>query len=693
MTRKRIAVIGCGAAVRRYYLPAFKSHRSRLEEVHLIDSNLGNAEEIREELGWGRAAGNYHDLFDRIHGAIVAVPHFLHHRVVLDFLNAGIPVLCEKPLAEDIDQAAEMIRVSHERKVPLCVNNTRRLFPAFIEIKRIIGSGELGRPLSIRYTEGNSFAWPSRTGFYVDPSFTSKGVLLDIGSHVMDTICWWLGSKPDLKDYQDDSSGGPESLVKISAAAGACTIHIVINRLCDLENAYEIRFEHGRIQGKIFSWNQFNLFRSGKTLRKNLPGSVRSFPGFVSQVFRNFLGVLDGTEKPCVPGDEAVHSIAFIDECYEKRKEVKQRSEPGKDAPFALKAEPPPALRPGKILVTGASGFIGCRVVETLHLSGFTNVTAAVRQWSSAARLGRMPVDITFMDLLDRSRMDRALEGVTTVIHCAKGTPDVTVGGTRNLLDASLKHGVKRFIHLSTAEVYGNVCGTIREDTPFQYTGNEYNRMKIDAEKICWEYHEKGLPVTCIRPSIVYGPFSSNWTTRFARMLLKGQLGIYETYGEGMCNLVFVDDLVRAILKAAAHENAIGQAFNINGPETVSWNEYFKRFNSKMGLPPLRTIKSRHAGFRTALVEPVRRLGGFVRSNFMAPVRFITEYVPVADRFMRGLEHSVKMTFSKDEFMLLNKKAFFSGKKSENLLGFIPKISVDDGLEETLMWLKEQGIM
>lgn len=693
MTRKRIAVVGCGAAARRYYLPAFKSNLSRLEEVYFIDSNPGNAEELRDEFGWGQAAENYQDLCGRIQGAIIAVPHFLHHRIVLDFLNAGIPVLCEKPLAENPAHAAEMVRVSREKNIPLCVNNTRRLFPTFREIKRTIDSGDLGSPLSIEYIEGNRFAWPSRTGFYVDPSFTSKGILLDIGTHVMDTICWWLGQKPELAEYRDDSSGGPESLVKVRATAGSCTIQVVINRLCDLENTYVIRFEKGMIGGKIFSWNLFNLSHaSGRTYVKHIPSGVRLFPGFVGQIFRNFLEVVNGTGKPCIPGDDALHAITFIDECYRGRKHANQRK--SKNAPARpVTVDASADFFSGKILVTGASGFIGCRIMETLHLAGFRNVTAAVRQWSSAARLGRMPVEIAFMDLLDRPRMDAALDGIKTVIHCAKGTPEVTVEGTRNLLDASLKHGIRRFVHLSTAEVYGNAAGTILEDSPFRYTGNEYNRMKIDAEKACWAYLDKGLPVTVIRPSIVYGPFSSNWTIRFAKMLLERQLGIYETHGEGICNLVYIDDLARGILTAAAHEKAIGHAFNINGPETISWNEYFERFNSKMGLQPLQTIKSSRAGLRTALMEPVRKLGGFVRSNFMGPVKFMTEFVPVADRLMRSLEYKVKTTFSKDEIMLLNKKAFYSGEKSERLIGFIPVVSVDQGLEETLIWLKEQGIM
>ncbi|MRR14733.1 Gfo/Idh/MocA family oxidoreductase, partial [archaeon] len=240
MSGTRIVFVGCGAAVRRYYLPALRKNRPHLEEIYFVDSNPGNAQELQNELGWGQVSGSYGDILDKVHGAVIATPHAHHYRMVLDFLKAGTPVLCEKPLAENLEQASEMVLEARKSNVALCVNNTRRLFPAFREIHRIIGAGELGRPLSIEYIEGNNFAWPSKTGFSVNPSVSSKGILMDIGTHVIDTICWWLGRQPELIDYQDDSYGGPESLVRIKAAAGSCSIRVLLNRLCDLANTYTI---------------------------------------------------------------------------------------------------------------------------------------------------------------------------------------------------------------------------------------------------------------------------------------------------------------------------------------------------------------------------------------------------------------------------------------------------------------------
>ena len=304
-------------------------------------------------------------------------------------------------------------------------------------------------------------------------------------------------------------------------------------------------------------------------------------------------------------------SIEFIHSCYERRERL--------DLSWDKKAWVHHAAgggfqirKPGKILVTGATGFIGGRIVEMAHLAPEARypIRAGVHQWSSAARLGRFPVETAALDLMDPLQIERALEGVTHVIHCAKGSPEVTVQGTRNLLDASLKKGISHFIHLSTADVYGDAAGVVDENSPYHYTGNPYNRMKIDAEKICWEYREKGLPVTIFRPSIVYGPFSTSWSLRFAAMFLAGEGGIYEGYGEGRCNLVYVDDLARTILGALDFAGAQGKVFNINGPEIITWNEYFTRLNAALGLPPLRVIRAKRADAATWAMSPVRTLGG-----------------------------------------------------------------------------------
>jgi nucleoside-diphosphate-sugar epimerase len=345
----------------------------------------------------------------------------------------------------------------------------------------------------------------------------------------------------------------------------------------------------------------------------------------------------------------------------------------------------------GKILVTGATGFIGGRIVEVLHLSKFKDVRATIHQWSTAARLGRFPVEIVEMDLLDQEQVDKALDGITHVIHCAKGPEEVTVGGTRNLLEASLTKEIKHFIHLSTAEVYGKVLGEIDESFPLTYSGNDYNKMKVDAEKECWEYAKKGLPVTIFRPSIVYGPFSTYWTTRYIKMMIAGKWGIYERYGDGKANLIFVDELVFAALHALDKEKAFAQAFNVNGPQVASWNEYFQSLNDKLGLQPLKKIKVSQANLKTTLMQPVRFAGEIVRDHFLEPVKKIADTFAFAKRLMKQTEHALKTTPAKEDFELYQRDVFYNASKVGRILGWHPTFSIDQGIQVSVDWAKQQG--
>lgn len=345
------------------------------------------------------------------------------------------------------------------------------------------------------------------------------------------------------------------------------------------------------------------------------------------------------------------------------------------------------------ILVTGASGFIGGWLAEALYLNGAAHVRAGIRNWASAARLARFPTEIVLCDILDKAQIAQAMTGVTCVIHCAKGADWTIIDGTRNMLDMALKVGVKRFVHLSTADVYGNPSGEIDETIPYQYTGNSYGDSKIEAEKLCWDYYRRGLPITVIRPSIVYGPFSKNWTVRFAHNLQSGNWGIFEGYGEGICNLIYIADLVSGILLASRHERAVGEAFNLNGPELITWNQYFQRFNTALGLPELTFISPRNAKFRTTIMEPVRVSAKFSLAHFEGPLRWISQRFRHARELMKSVEKSIKTAPRLTELSLFNRNAIYLTTKAKEMLGYEPRFHVDAGLKMTIRWMEQVDLV
>ncbi|MDX9981640.1 MAG: NAD-dependent epimerase/dehydratase family protein [Lentisphaeria bacterium] len=677
-------MIGCGAAAQRYYVPALRRHAPQLSALFLVDRQIDLARNLAAEVGAGEPAADVSEVLEKIDGAVIVLPNHLHYGVARELLDAGKHVLCEKPLAESGAEADDLVQRAGRQGVGLCVNNTRRMYPSFQKIRELIREGALGRLTAIRYVEGNEFGWNSETGFSVNPAISAKGVLNDIGPHVLDTICWWIGARPALAAYRDDSFGGPESVAWAHLQADGCSIEVFLNRLVELESGFRIEGEKGWIAGGQYDWKKVRLQRTGGASQDfALQCPARTYPEFVLPIFENFLEVIQGRAEALIPGAAVADSIHLIDECYRRRERLDQ---PWNAPSITVEGEPV------RTLVTGATGSIGGRVVELLHLSGKRIPVAAIRQWGTAARIGRLPVEIRRIDLMNPESIGQALEGITEIVHCAKGTPEVTVAGTRNLLAAAAQHPIRRVVHMSTAEVYGNVSGTVAESAPLQYTGDDYNRMKVDAEKICWEYIAKGLPIAILRPSIVYGPFSKNWSTRFAKLLIAGKWGVYEKYGQGKCNLIYVDDLVQAIACALSSAAAPGQAFNIVHPVIGTWNEYFAHFNAHLGLPPLKIIHSAQTLSKSAVIEPVRVLGRIVRDHFMEPVRLVADRIDLVKTLLKYTEAAVKSTPSPGEFQLFNREMELSPAKSQALLGFTPAHTLDRGLALTATWVRVNGL-
>ncbi len=345
------------------------------------------------------------------------------------------------------------------------------------------------------------------------------------------------------------------------------------------------------------------------------------------------------------------------------------------------------------ILVTGATGFIGGWLAETLYLSDSVHVRAGIRSWSNAARLGRFPLDIVRCDVLNQADIARAMSGVTAVIHCAIGSQDVIVRGTRNVLEAAHRQGVKRVVHLSTAEVYGNVSGPIDETCPYQYTGAAYGDSKIEAEKVCWEYHEKGLPLVVIRPPIVYGPFGRDFSVALARKLKSGKWGVFEEYGEGLCNLIYVSDLVAGIRLAVRREGAVGEAFNLSGPETITWNQYFRKFNAALGLPELTVKNPAGSQLRAAITEPIRASAKFILQRFEGSLKKAYQGSGKARYVMQRFERYMKTTPRLAELRLYNRDALYLSTKAQDVLGYRPRTDVDTGLKLTVGWINHLGLV
>src|SRR5690606_10019397 len=161
-----------------------------------------------------------------------------------------------------------------------------------------------------------------------------------------------------------------------------------------------------------------------------------------------------------------------------------------------------------RILVLGASGFIGGWVTKALLQQGHTNVRVGVRTPNYLARLQHLPIEVACCDIMDSHSLHAALADVQVVVNCTRDASDsgVTVEGTQRLLDAATRSGGQRLIHLSSIAVYGDASGYVTEETPVVGKLNQYGIENRMAEEVCRNASNTSLERVIVRPSLVYGP-------------------------------------------------------------------------------------------------------------------------------------------------------------------------------------------
>jgi 2-alkyl-3-oxoalkanoate reductase len=272
-------------------------------------------------------------------------------------------------------------------------------------------------------------------------------------------------------------------------------------------------------------------------------------------------------------------------------------------------------------LVTGATGFIGRRVVAALAAAG-QRVRALVLPHDDPAPVAGPGVTIVRGDVTDRDAVLAAARGARRVYHLAAVVGDwgsdalferINVGGTRAALDAAAAAGAERVVMVSSIVVYGSRLhtGPCDEDAPRELGLGPYGRTKRASEELALDYHGFGrVPVTVVRPGNVFGPGSGLWVDELARILRRG-LGMWVDDGEGDATLAQVDNVVDVVVRAGAHPAAAGRIYNAADGGGVSWKQYLRDVAAAAGAPaPTLGLPRPVAAATATAMERAWRLAG-----------------------------------------------------------------------------------
>jgi 2-alkyl-3-oxoalkanoate reductase len=326
-----------------------------------------------------------------------------------------------------------------------------------------------------------------------------------------------------------------------------------------------------------------------------------------------------------------------------------------------------------KVLVTGGTGFTGKALVRRLLDEGHQVVALDYKEGLKTEELRKWGAEVVIGSVTDKDLMDRCTQGVEVVHHLAAAFRElnvpnsyyheVNVGGTRNALEAALRHKVKKFIYCSTCGVHGNIDHPPGgEEAPIQ-PADYYQATKYEAEPLVTAYQQKGMDTVILRPAAIYGPGDPE---RFYMIFKRAARGSFPMFGSGktLYHPLYIDNLIDAFMLAMEEGKGNGQAFLIADDEYIGIEELVRKVGQAMGLEV--TIK--HYPIIPLIIA------GHVFEKLCKPFKITPPIFPRRVDWYRQ-NRAFKIDRAKQE------------------LGYEPRIGLDEGLKRTAEWYKKEGYL
>jgi predicted dehydrogenase len=319
MTPLRIGIVGCGEIADYLHAPAIKASAAcRLQAV--VDPAAARAENLQKKYNINSTGRSISEIASEVDAVVIATPPHLRAQLVNEAMRLGLAVLCEKPLANTVAECLEICRIAGDQGRTLGVCHQFRFWPNRRRIQQMLETRELPLPDQIIVSQGSLYSWKTVSGYTVRKDMVSGGVMINAGTHPMDTLISWCGS-PSSFHYTDDSFGGLESNAKMSVVfENGVRCEFRISRTCRLEN--EIRLVWKDLSISMTNSDPFHyVVHRGYHLETVICGSSQH--GFLQpaiDLYENFASSVRSGTLPTVDGVEGTRVIRWVEECYQQKK-------------------------------------------------------------------------------------------------------------------------------------------------------------------------------------------------------------------------------------------------------------------------------------------------------------------------------------------------------------------------------------
>jgi nucleoside-diphosphate-sugar epimerase len=327
-----------------------------------------------------------------------------------------------------------------------------------------------------------------------------------------------------------------------------------------------------------------------------------------------------------------------------------------------------------KILVTGGTGFTGKALVKRLLDDGHQVTALDYKEGLKTEELKQCGAEVVIGSVTDKAVADRCMQGVEVVQHLAAAFreldvpnsyyEEVNVGGTRTMLEAAVRHGVRKFVYCSTCGVHGNVEHPPADENAPINAADYYQQTKYEAEPVVNAFHEQhGLATTILRPAAIYGPGDPE---RFFMIYKRVAKGRFPMFGKGttLYHPLYVDNLVDAHVLAQEQGRGDGEAYLIADAEYLT------------------------------IEQLVRAIGRALDVDVKVP-HFPLWPLVLAGHFFEKVCKPFKITppiFPRRVDWYRQNRAFDIGKARREL-GYEPRVGLEEGLRRTAEWYRAEGYL